>query len=616
MKTLESILIFAQNYSDLNKFAAGKYDHIDFKPPESVAKAAKTGLELRKKNKGKGGLSTQEAGKQGIGSGVARAVSLANRKNISPATARRMKAFFDRHEKSKKIDPGKTHATDKGWIAWCLKGNSMVLLEDGTSMPISEIVDKQLNVKVISYNEKENKFEPKRVTGWSKDISSIEDFFILGKDKTDRRGVSNRTYLAATAEHPFYVNGEWVEAQFMKDKDLSLIDYGLDNVAEQVLFGTMLGDSYLYKSSKNSASLRMTHSIKQESYLNEKIRILSNLNIKSYIGTASSGYGKGKIHKSAYSSTSMYLNSIKNIFYPKGKKEISINILNKIGDIGLAIWIMDDGKLKKSIKNGEEGWVLHTEGFDDVSVNNIIYYLNNKYNLNIKSHYRENTNGQYLYFNKKDTDKMMAILAKYFHPSMRYKLYKKYRNVPYELDNYIPKNKYIIYNQKVFKFGKASKIYKSLSERKPYKWKYRYNLEIEDNHNFIANGILVHNCLWGGDAGRSWANKLCKQMDAADSSKADDVSYSNDVNYNKDSCPECKDPHCCMNFASTHDLSDGDTNEAKCTGYKSSPVGSPRQRAFCKRHCGMKKKLTSKKVADDPESCINKGLRRWKCRCS
>jgi len=33
-----------------------------------------------------------------------------------------MKAFFDRHEGSKKIDKGKTHATDKGYIAWMLWG--------------------------------------------------------------------------------------------------------------------------------------------------------------------------------------------------------------------------------------------------------------------------------------------------------------------------------------------------------------------------------------------------------------------------------------------------------------------------------------------------------------
>ena len=111
-----------QERNDLIKLAAGKYDHIDFKPSESVANAAARGLELRKKNKGRGGLNVQQAAKQGIGSGVARAVSLKNRKTLSPSTVRRMKAFFDRHQKSKKIDAGKTPATDKGYIAWMLWG--------------------------------------------------------------------------------------------------------------------------------------------------------------------------------------------------------------------------------------------------------------------------------------------------------------------------------------------------------------------------------------------------------------------------------------------------------------------------------------------------------------
>lgn len=108
--------------NDLIKFAAGKYDHIDFKPPQSVADAAARGLELRKKNKGKGGLSTQQAKAEGVGSGVARAVSLKNRDNLSPSTVRRMKSFFARHEKSKKIDKGKSPSEDKGYIAWLLWG--------------------------------------------------------------------------------------------------------------------------------------------------------------------------------------------------------------------------------------------------------------------------------------------------------------------------------------------------------------------------------------------------------------------------------------------------------------------------------------------------------------
>lgn len=56
--------------------------------------------------------------------------------------------------------------------------------------------------------------------------------------------------------------------------------------------------------------------------------------------------------------------------------------------------------------------------------------------------------------------------------------------------------------------------------------------------------------------------------------------------------------------------------EKKCKGYKKSPVGSPRQRSFCKRMCGMKKHNTGAATTKDPDSCINQSLRRWKCRCT
>ena len=78
---------------------SGRGDAESFSPPSSVQSAARRGLELRKKH-GKGGLTTQEAGKQGIGSGVARATSLANGEKVSYETIKRMAAFFSRHEKN------------------------------------------------------------------------------------------------------------------------------------------------------------------------------------------------------------------------------------------------------------------------------------------------------------------------------------------------------------------------------------------------------------------------------------------------------------------------------------------------------------------------------------
>lgn len=91
-------------------------DSESFSPPSSVRSAARRGLELRKKY-GKGGLTTREAGKQGIGSGVARATSLANGESVSYETIKRMAAFFSRHEKNKSGGED-----DAGRIAWLLWG--------------------------------------------------------------------------------------------------------------------------------------------------------------------------------------------------------------------------------------------------------------------------------------------------------------------------------------------------------------------------------------------------------------------------------------------------------------------------------------------------------------
>ena len=43
------------------------------------------------------------------------------------------------------------------------------------------------------------------------------------------------------------------------------------------------------------------------------------------------------------------------------------------------------------------------------------------------------------------------------------------------------------------------------------------------------------------------------------------------------------------------------------------PEGGSRKKSFCARMGGMKKKLTSAKTANDPDSRINKSLRKWKC---
>ena len=46
---------------------------------------------------------------------------------------------------------------------------------------------------------------------------------------------------------------------------------------------------------------------------------------------------------------------------------------------------------------------------------------------------------------------------------------------------------------------------------------------------------------------------------------------------------------------------------------KKGSKSAKRRLSFCRRMKGMKKRLTSAKTARDPDSRINKALRRWNC---
>lgn len=87
-------------------------DDIDFTPPAGVREEAQQGLDWR-----------DEFNRGGTAVGVARARDLSNGKSISPDTAKRMKAYFDRHEidkQGKGYRPGEDGFPSAGRIAWAL----------------------------------------------------------------------------------------------------------------------------------------------------------------------------------------------------------------------------------------------------------------------------------------------------------------------------------------------------------------------------------------------------------------------------------------------------------------------------------------------------------------
>jgi len=87
---------------------AERYAHIDFSPPDGVRAAAARALEVRAEK------PPSQRGMTAVG--LARARDLSNGKTISPETARRMLAYFTRHEVDKEGSSWPEQGA--GWQAW------------------------------------------------------------------------------------------------------------------------------------------------------------------------------------------------------------------------------------------------------------------------------------------------------------------------------------------------------------------------------------------------------------------------------------------------------------------------------------------------------------------
>lgn len=196
--------------------APKKYEHIDFTPPEGAAAAAKKGLEYREKASpsNKGGLTPAEASKEGIGSGVQRAVNLKNRDTLSSDTIKQMHGFFSRHEQNKGIAPENKGEpwNDKGHVSWLLWGGDAA----------RSWVDKVLG-QMEKADEKEKADSKKahfyRGASPSEHAKSLALAKFLGR-------VAQR---AGVAQHVYIVGG--AVRNFLLDQPIKDIDVVVDSVA-------------------------------------------------------------------------------------------------------------------------------------------------------------------------------------------------------------------------------------------------------------------------------------------------------------------------------------------------------------------------------------------------
>jgi len=365
----------------------------------------------------------------------------------------------------------------------CFTGDTRVVTKHGTRgsfnyLRIKDIVNMfklGKDVYVSSWNEDMKILENRKVTGvFENGIKNITKIYTKDRIKP----------IKTTKNHPFAIfkDGEikWIEVDNLNIGD-SICRYKgyntndstiITNDSYDIILGMCLGDSSLLQNKQVKKSYRIltNHSIKQYDYMNFKKNIFGE--ISSYRNSLKSGY-TGEEQCGFQTKSINISNEFYNSMYNGSKKFISSEISRWFTERTLAIWYMDDGSISKS--SGSVTFSTNSMSYEEVNVLSKI--LKNKFSLD--SSIYKTSKGVILCLNRINSLKMFDIISKYIHPSMSYKLNSDTNN----FDNSLYR---ISYNKNL-----STTEIVNIEDSEP---DYVYNIEVDGNHNYFVENILVHNC--------------------------------------------------------------------------------------------------------------------------
>jgi recombination protein RecA len=177
------------------------------------------------------------------------------------------------------------------------------------------------------------------------------------------------------------------------------------------------------------------------------------------------------------------------MYFGDGKKHVTWEYLKALTPLALAIWYMDDGCFtvrSKGVQQRTEGGSgrieICVEAMSEGSRDRIAAYLRDTHGLDVKLRHAGARKVAVLQFSTEASAKFQEIIAPYVHPSMEYKLLPRLRG-KFDVQPQFSEPELHPVPARVLEI-KSRRDYQSMN---------RFDLEIEGSHNYLADGIIVHN---------------------------------------------------------------------------------------------------------------------------
>ena len=359
-----------------------------------------------------------------------------------------------------------------GVMFGCFHYCTRVLLADGSSMKIGKIVNQRLPIEVLSWDPTTGNIEPRRVVDWFD--NGRTDHFLQFEVEGGRSG---RRRFATTENHVIFTPKGRVGAGALEvgsEVLVSVKDYELTSDQWQVVLGGSFGDGSLRQVGTHAAHFRVGHGEAQKDYLRWKHEMLAPF--AGPIRRTGNGFGFDTLAIPA-------LAELRAEYYGEAGRVASGSVLDRLDARGLAVWYADDGSFMGSFKRWGKGKaVLYNKALSGESRQRVQALFER---LGIG---RARDDGRGFWFDSGQTARLHALIAPWVHPSMDYKLHPSQRGrlawhpliqggelKDYERLRAVP--------------ARVLKRYVKPQTRATH----RFDLEIEGNHTYLVDGVVVHN---------------------------------------------------------------------------------------------------------------------------
>ncbi|MGF2946969.1 intein-containing recombinase RecA [Mycobacterium sp. Lab-001] len=369
-----------------------------------------------------------------------------------------------------------------GVMFGCMNYSTRVVLADGSTEKIGKIVNNKMDVEVLSYDPQTDRVVPRKVVNWFNN-GPAEQFLQFTVEKSSGNGKSQ---FAATPNHLIRTPGGWKEAGdlFTGDRVLATEPRRLSDQQFQVVLGSLMGDGNLSpnRHDRNGVRFRLGHGAKQSEYLRWKTALMGNIRHATRQDPKGAGFVDfTPLPELAELQRAVYLGD--------GKKFFSEEYLKSLTPLALAIWYMDGGSFSlrsKALQGrtaGGSGRIeICVEAMAEGTRVRLRDYLCDTYGLDVRLRQVGSAGKAVLVFSTAATAKFQELVAPYMAPSMDDKLLPRFRGQHTVLPQFVEPTQQLVPARILDVHVKPHT--RSMN---------RFDIEVEGNHNYFVDGVMVHN---------------------------------------------------------------------------------------------------------------------------